>query len=113
MIFTSRIDGTERHTSATASVVGKAEAGQGTVAPQSSSFTLGGSGMLTRTRPFSVRLVKSWAAAPLTRKSSASIARNNGSSTPVVVIFENLACAAAGVSWKLSESIWQSDRVYW
>ena len=108
-MLTSKIEGVARQTSATVSLVGSADAGQGTVDPQSSSFTLAGSGIVTRTRPFCVRLVKSCAAAPLTRKSSASIARNSGSSTPVAVICANRACAAAGVSWKFSESMWQSE----
>jgi hypothetical protein len=97
-MLTSKIDGTARHTSATVSAVGSAEAGHGTVDPQSSSFIFAGSGIVTRTRPSCVRFVKSFAAAPLTRKSLASIARNSGSSVPVPIIITNLACAAAGVS---------------
>ena len=108
-MLTSRIGGTARQTSATVSLVGRADAGHGIAAPQSSSLTFAGSGIVTRTNPFCVRLVKSCAAAPLTRKSSASIARKSGSSTPDAVICANRACAAAGVSWKFWESMWQSE----
>ena len=44
------------------------------------SLTFDGSGMSTRIRPFSRRLLKSFAACPLSRKSSASMDRNSGSS---------------------------------
>ena len=42
-------------------------------------WTLAGSGSVTLTSPFSRRLLKSLASAPLVRKSSASIGRNSGS----------------------------------
>ena len=48
----SRIDGTERQTSARVSLVGRADAGQGNVAPQSRSLTFAGNGIVIRTRPF-------------------------------------------------------------
>jgi len=108
-MLTSKMEGVDRQTSATVSLVGSADAGHGTVDPQSSSFMFAGSAMVTRTRPFIVRFVKSRAAAPFTRKSSASIARNSGSSTPVRVITSNLVCTADGVSWKFSLSMWQSE----
>ena len=56
-MLTLRIEGTERQTSATVSEVGWAVAGQGTADAQSSSFTFGGKGMVTRMRPFTVRFV--------------------------------------------------------
>ena len=57
VILTLRTEGTERQTSATVSLVGRADAGHTTAEPQSSSFTFAGSGIVTRTRPFCVRLV--------------------------------------------------------
>ena len=98
VIFTSRIDGVARHTSASVSAVGRSEAGHGTVAPQSSSLTLAGSGSVTRTSPSCVRLLKSRAAAPWVRKSSASMARNSGSSTPLLFIAASRVRAVSGVS---------------
>ena len=79
----------------------------------STSLMFGGSGSVTLTRPFWRRLLKSPALSPLTRKSSASIGRNNGSSA-----FgsprrrnsrsRNLASTSAGESWKWLVAMWQS-----
>ena len=46
----------------------------------SMSLTLGGKGIVTRTKPFCTRLEKYVAFSPFTRKSSASTGRKSGSS---------------------------------
>ena len=56
------------------------------------SITFGGNGMVTRTRPFSGRLLKSLAFSPLMRKSSASI---GGTADPGVRIPPAVATASA------------------
>ena len=46
---------------------------------------------------------------PLATKSSASIGRNSGSSTPLLLICWKRASALSGLSWKLFVSMWQSE----
>ena len=97
---TSLTDGTMRQTSTNVSFDTALVAG-------SMSRIDGGSGSAILTRPFCRRLLKSPAASPLVRKSSASMGRNSGSSASGFQRRRhcrnwNLASALAGESWKLS-----------
>ncbi len=94
---------TARQRSTEVSLEGKPVAG-------SMRLTFTGNGIVTRTRPFSTRFEKSLAFSPFTRKSSASIGRNNGSSAFLfrdrfAISASKRALATSGESWKLSEGM--------